>query len=40
MQFLYCSLQEKLEAQSKQVNRAHKDRTMQYSLLYQDYLEL
>ena len=40
LQFLHASLHERISEQETKVDRAHKDRLMQYSLLWQDYLTL
>jgi hypothetical protein len=37
LQFLYCSLEEKMAEQQTRIARAHKDRLMQYSSLWEEY---
>ena len=40
LQFLHASLEEQIEEQGQKVERSHRDRLMQYSALWQDYLTL
>lgn len=40
LQFIHADLQERIQLQEAKVTRAHRDRLMQYALLWQDYLAL
>jgi hypothetical protein len=38
LQFLYCSLSERISEQRSRIARAHRDRLMQYSSLWEEYI--
>jgi hypothetical protein len=40
LQFLHADLGERVQEQERRVERSHRDRLMQYRLLWQDYLAL
>lgn len=37
LQMLYCSLSERISEQRSRIDRAHKDRLMQYSALWEEF---